>query len=79
MSFGAYISFCPKTQIRKNFKELAQAVPLQKLLLESDGPYQGNPADIPELARDIAEQKGIGAEELAAAIYKNSQEFIDVR
>ena len=79
LSFGAYISFCPKTRIRKNFKELAQAVPLQKLLFESDGPYQGNPTDIPALAKDVAECKNMELKELAAEVYKNSREFIDVR
>lgn len=79
LSFGAYISFCPQTRARKNFKELAQAVPLQKLLLESDGPYQGNPADISALAKDVAECKNMELKELAAEVYKNSREFIDVR
>ena len=79
LSFGAYISFCPKTRLKKNFKELARAVPLQKLLLESDGPYQGNPEDIPELAKEIAECKNMELKVLAAEIYKNSRELIDVR
>ena len=79
LSFGGYISFCPKTRTRKNFKELAQAIPLQKLLLESDGPYQGNPADIPELAKEVAECKNMALKDLAAEVYKNSREFIDVR
>lgn len=79
LSFGAYISFCPKTLTRRNFKELAQEVPLQRLLFESDGPYQGNPTDIPALAKDVAECKNMALKELAAEVYKNSREFIDVR
>lgn len=79
LNFGAYISFCPRTRVRKNFKELALAVPLQKLLLESDGPYQGNPADIPALAKEVAECKNMKLKELTAEVYKNSREFIDVR
>lgn len=76
--FGAYISFAPSVRRRKNFAELAAAVPAERLLLESDGPYQGEPADIPALAEEIAAFRGVATADLAARVYLNSREFINV-
>lgn len=78
LHFGAYISFAPPVCSRKNFAELASSVPADKLLLESDGPYQGQPAEILALLLQLAACRGEPAEQLAARIYQNSQEFINV-
>ena len=47
-------------------------------MLESDGPYQGEPENIRHLAEKIANYKNIKIEELTQQILKNTQEFINV-
>ncbi len=79
VSFGGYISFAPSIRKRQNFKTLAQFVPLVHLLVESDGPFQGEPFDIPELLKEISSIKGISEEELSQQILQNTMEFINVR
>ena len=76
--FGAYISFAPTVRRRSNYAELAAAVPAERLLLESDGPYQGTPSDIAMMAEEIAAFRGEAEADLAARVYLNSREFINV-
>lgn len=78
LGFGAYVSLAPSARRHKNFAELAAIIPAERLLLESDGPYQGEPEDIPALAKEIAALRGVEAAGLAARIYQNSEEFINV-
>ncbi len=78
VGFGAYISFAPASLRRKNIAALAAVVPPNRLLVESDGPYQGNPADIAFLISALAGLRHEGADALAAQIYQNSLEFIHV-
>lgn len=76
--FGTCFSFAPSALRRKSFSELVPLLPVERILLESDGPYQGNPSDIPALTAKIAALRGQKVEELTAQIYKNSLEFINV-
>ena len=57
ISIGGYISFAPSVYKRSNCYTLLKNVPLEKLLVESDGPYQGSSSDIPKLINSIAEIK----------------------
>lgn len=75
---GGYISFSPAIVRKNNFAELAKYVPMASLMLESDGPYQGEPENIFKLADKIAKYKNIKIEELAQQVLKNTQEFINV-
>lgn len=69
----------------RNMAEILNWVPSQKILLETDGPYQGpekgqevSAADLPQLLARIAAERGDNPWELAAKIYKNSMEFIKI-
>ncbi|MBP5399847.1 MAG: TatD family hydrolase [Alphaproteobacteria bacterium] len=82
---GAYISFNQSILKNSDFINIIKATPNDKILLESDGPYQplnkgdlSTPLYIPELLAKIATIKGCVQEELAEIIYNNSQEFINV-
>ena len=66
-------------------ERLAAAVPVDRILFESDGPYQprekgeiSTPLAIPELISFFAEIRGEDVEELAARVMQNSEEFIHV-
>lgn len=68
----------------KNMEKLLSALPADKILLETDGPYQGPtkgkevlPTMLPELLAEIAAIRGEDKEALARRIYQNSEEFIN--
>ena len=76
---GGYVGF--NFSILKNPARQAvlQSVPADRILLETDGPYQGPvrgqevyPDNLPELAAEIAALRGENAENLAQKIYENS-------
>ena len=80
---GGYISFSASIMKNKNAAEIIRALPEDKILVETDGPYQAlekhQESDIsflPRLINFLAEQKQEKAENLAAKIYQNSLEFI---
>jgi TatD DNase family protein len=67
-----------------NLHQVAQAVPLERLLLETDAPYlspapyrgkRNEPARIPLLAARVAELKGLTPEEVARATTANAARF----
>lgn len=80
----SFVSFSFSVINRKNAAELLQAVPSERLLLETDGPYQGlqgrdsEPARLQELAASIALLRQENVAELAAQVYKNSLRFLHV-
>jgi TatD DNase family protein len=83
LEHGWWISFAGNVTY-PNARELAYAaeqVPLDRLLVESDAPYltpqavrkeRNQPAFVVHTARFIAERRGIGYEELEAAVHANS-------
>lgn len=82
---GGYVSFSASILKNKDAAELVQMVPADKILLETDGPYQGpdknsevTPLYLPELAGEIAALRGENVEDFAARVYANSEEFIHV-
>ena len=75
---GGYISFSPATICKKDFYKLAQYVPTNRLMFESDGPYQGSPFDIANLAKAIAKCKNIDIIALSEQVLNNTREFINV-
>ncbi len=73
VSFSGIITFGGASQIR----EAAQAVPLDRLLVETDAPYlapvprrgtRNEPARAADIARFVADLKGVPAEELGARV-----------
>ena len=68
-------------------KEVAKAVPLDRLMLETDAPYlapvpyRGKvnaPYYIPLIAENIAQIKGISVEEVAEITTNNAKEFFNL-
>ena len=82
---GGYVSFSFSIRRQKTADELIKEVPLARLLLESDGPYQSpepesetRPEDLPGLAAFIAARRPETETELLKNLYQNSEEFIHV-
>lgn len=85
ISRGGYVSFSAGILRGSGKEEVIKFVPIERLLLESDGPYQslnpqieGEPRFLPELAAEICRIRGEEPEEFAACVYQNSLEFINV-
>lgn len=66
---------------------VVQAVPLEQLLLETDAPYmapepvrgtRNEPANIPYIARKVADIKGISVEEIARVTTANAMNLYDL-
>lgn len=80
---GGYLSFSQSLLKLAEPQKIASSIPLNRLLLETDGPYQGltkeesAPRFIPELARKIADFRGEKIEVFAKAVYQNSLGFIN--
>ena len=81
---GGYVSFSASILKNRDMEKIVKAVPLNKILLESDGPYQAlnkgelsSPFFIPEILQRFASILHTDIEELSQQIYQNSQEFIN--
>jgi TatD DNase family protein len=83
LGLGLFISFTANITYRKNeaLRQVVQAVPLERLLLETDCPFmppegkrgqRNEPANIPLLAKAIAEIKQTDIAEVAEKTYNNS-------
>ena len=84
ISFAGNITF-PKAQ---NIREAAQIVPLDRMLIETDSPYlapiphrgeRNEPAFVKEVARQIAELRGLSSEEIGAQTTQNFYRFFKLR
>lgn len=80
ISFAGNITF-PKAQ---NIRDAAQVVPLDRMLIETDSPYlapiphrgqRNEPAFVKEVARQIAELRGVSAEEIGTQTTHNFYKF----
>jgi TatD DNase family protein len=82
MEQGFYISFSGIVTFKsaKDLKEVAKAVPLERMLIETDSPYlapmphrgkTNEPAFVRHVAEEIARLKGISVDEVADATTKN--------
>jgi len=84
LDLGFYIGMDGPVTFRKaqDLHEVARMVPLDRLLLETDGPYltpephrgrRNEPAYIPLIATRIAELKGLTVEQIAQATTANAE------
>jgi TatD DNase family protein len=80
ISFAGNSTF-PKTQ---NIRDIAKALPLEKILIETDAPYlapqayrgkRNEPAYVAEVARTIASVRNLPPDEVAAATSDNFRRF----
>jgi len=89
LELGLSISFCGNVTYKKNTRahEAAQAVPVERLLLETDSPFmspqakrgrRNEPAHLVETAEFLAELKGVGLEELALVTTANSRRLFSL-
>lgn len=81
---GGYVSFSASILRNRNGAEIVRMVPADRLLLETDGPYQGpqkgleqTPLFLPRLLMKIANWRQQDPAELAAMVLSASEEFID--
>ncbi len=82
MAIGFYISFSGIVTFKnaRELQEVARAVPLNRLLIETDAPYlapvpyrgkTNEPGFVPKVAEKIAELKNLSVEEVAARSTEN--------
>ncbi|MCE4617521.1 MAG: TatD family hydrolase [Desulfurococcales archaeon] len=79
---GYYVSINPAIIIQKKSRRVAEEVKLDRLLLESDGPYNYrglrlNPSLIPRAAEIIAEIKGVDTGTVLRYAYENAEKLFD--
>ena len=83
LKLGFYISFAGPITFKnsKNAREIAQMVPLNKMLIETDSPYlapepvrgtRNDSRNVKYIAEKIAEYRGVTVEEIAKATYENA-------
>ena len=84
---GYLVSVTPEVVYRERDRQLVEAVPLESLLVESDGPwpYQGEFTGIPSgpwlvsrVAEEVAKIKGLPVEEVAYQIAVNTCKVFDL-
>lgn len=78
IKFGGYISFSPSILRSKNFDDLLVEVPINKIMLESDAPYQGKSSDIRTMIDLISKSRQMSSEELSIQLINNFKEFANV-
>jgi len=82
VNLGFLISFAGNSTYTKaqNLRDVSKALPLQKLLIETDSPYlaprpyrgkRNEPAYVAEVARALASVRDLSADEIAAATSEN--------
>ena len=90
LKLGYYISFAGPVTFKnaKGLTEVAKIVPLDKILIETDSPYlapepyrgkRNSSLYVPEVAKKIAELKGITVEEVAKATMENTKRLFEIK
>ena len=85
LAHNGYVSFSASILKNREMKNIIRTVPLNRLLLESDGPYQAfekgaisSPFFIVEMLHRFALVLNLKVEDLSQQIYNNSLEFTNV-
>lgn len=73
---GGYAAFNPKIFRNKQFADILQYIPDDRILLESDAPYQSSFDEFAALCKKIGEIRNKSLEETALLIYANSLEIM---
>lgn len=90
VKMGYYISFAGPVVFPKStkLKEVAQQVPLDRILIETDSPYltpppfrgrRNDPSKTQFIAEEIAALKGMDVEEFAACTYENGKRVFGIQ
>lgn len=89
LELGCMISFTGVITYRSNEKlrDVVKMVPLDRIMLETDCPYltteshrgqSGEPAFMPEIAKCVAEVKGMDEDEVIDQIRRNTEHFFGI-
>ena len=89
LEWGLYISFTCNITYKKadNLRNLVKAMPLERLLLETDAPFlspqvyrgkRNEPANVRILAEEISKIKNVSFEEVASATTQNARELFSL-
>jgi TatD DNase family protein len=84
LDLGFYISFSGIVTFKnaQDLRDVARWVPMDRILIETDSPYlapaphrgkTNDPSLVPWVAKQLAEIKGIGQEEMGRVAYENTQ------
>ena len=73
---GFYVALNIKILKNKHFEEIVRKIPINKLLIETDAPYQSNISDLKVLLQKIACILNVNVEDLAAKLYANAMEIV---
>ena len=89
LKLGFYVSFAGPVTFAKStkLKEIAAAVPLERLLVETDSPYltphphrgrRNEPAHVRLVAEEVARLRGLSLEEVAEATTQNVKQLFHI-
>ena len=73
---GGYAAFNPKIFKNKQSVAILQYIPDDRILLESDAPYQSSFENLARLCEKIGEIRNKSLEEMSSLIYANSMEIM---
>lgn len=88
LDFGFYVSFPGIITFAKDWDEFIRAMPLEKVLVETDCPYltpvpyrgkRNEPAYVEFTARHLADIRGVSFEEVAAVTTNNAKKLFRLR
>lgn len=90
VDLGAYISFAGTLTFKNavNLKEAIRAVPLDRLLIETDSPYlspvpmrgkRNNPTNVKYVAEEAARLLSLSYEEVCKITYQNAIKFFNIK
>lgn len=90
VDLGYHVSFTGVITFKnaRRFVEVVQAVPMERLMIETDGPYmapephrgeRNEPKYVLHVAERIAEIKGLSVEEVAEITFRNALDFFGIR
>lgn len=90
LKLGFYISFAGPITFKnaKNAGEAIQAVPLERILIETDSPYlapepkrgtRNDSRNVKYMAEKIAQVKGTTVEEIAKVTYENAKKIFEIK
>ncbi len=75
VSHGGYVSFSPSILNNREKEKTLSAAPIDRILVETDSPYQGEMLKLPDLVKEISAIRG---QDITAQVYQNAEEFISL-
>lgn len=76
LNFGGYLSVNASFLRNKDAEKILKYIPLSRLLIETDAPYQSLVTDLENLCCFIAQTRQEKLEVVEAALYNNAQEVV---